>query len=172
MIQILRLSHRLPRDCRTTTHIALASRALGASKTYYSGQKDSSLETSIKKTTKTWGGNFSITYIKNPLALIKKLKKQNYKIIHLSMYSIPIQKIIPKIRKHKKLLIIIGSERVPIEYYKISDFNVAISNQPHSEISSLSLFLHEYFQGKELNLKFKNPKLKILPQEKGKKLKQ
>jgi len=38
MIEILRLGHRKKRDARLSTHVALVSRAFGASKIYYSGQ--------------------------------------------------------------------------------------------------------------------------------------
>jgi len=83
------------------------------------------------------------------------------------MYGLPIQKQINNIRKHKNLLIIVGSSKVPIHYYKLSNFNISITTQPHSEVSSLVIFLHEYFKGKELNTTFKNAKLKIVPQEQG-----
>ena len=167
MIEVLRLDHRLKRDARLTTHVALVSRAFGASKIYYSGQQDPSLENSIKKITKNWGGSFKIEYTKNPLKLLQNKKT----IVHLTMYGLSIQKKISEIRKHKNLLIIVGGSKVPIEYYKLSNFNISITNQPHSEVSALSILLHEYFKGKELNINFKNAKLKIIPQEQGKKLK-
>ena len=44
IIEVLRLSHRIRRDVRLSTHVALTARAFGASKIYYSGQHDSSLE--------------------------------------------------------------------------------------------------------------------------------
>ena len=49
MIEVLRLSHRIGRDPRLSTHVILTARAFGASKTYYSGQKDSNLEESVKR---------------------------------------------------------------------------------------------------------------------------
>ena len=167
MIEVLRLDHRSKRDARLSTHVALVSRAFGVSKIYYSGRQDPSLENSIKKITKNWGGSFKIEYIKNPLKLFQTKKT----IIHLTMYGLPIQKKILEIRKQKNLLIVVGGSKVPIQYYKLSNFNISITNQPHSEVSSLSILLHEYFKGKELSINFKNAKLKIIPQEQGKKLK-
>ena len=143
-IEILRLSHRIRRDPRISTHVALVSRAFGADKIYYSGDHDSSLENSVNKIVKQWGGSFKIEYIKDPLKLIKSSKS---KIINLSMYGLPLENEISKIKKHKDLLIIVGSEKVPIEIYKLSDYNISVTQQPHSEVSSLAILLEK------LNLK-------------------
>jgi tRNA (cytidine56-2'-O)-methyltransferase len=85
------------------------------------------------------------------------------------MYGIPIQNKIKQLRR-SNVLVIIGSEKVPGEVYGLADFNIAVSNQPHSEVAALAIFLHEYFRGKELNKKFSAAKLKIIPQERGKKV--
>ena len=44
MIEVLRLGHRISRDKRISTHVALVARAFGASKIYYTGQKDKSMK--------------------------------------------------------------------------------------------------------------------------------
>ena len=64
---------------------------------------------------------------------------------------------------------IVGGAQVPPEFYQIADYNLSISNQPHSEVAALSVFLHELFEGKELDKKFKGKKT-ILPSEKEKKI--
>jgi len=48
------------------------------------------------------------------------------------------------------------------------NWNVSVSNQPHSEIASLAIFLDRYYQGKELELEFKDPKVIIQPSINGK----
>src|SRR3989344_4480970 len=159
MIEVLRLSHRLKRDVRVSTHCALASRALGASKLYYSGQHDSSYEDSVSKIVSNFGGDFTIEYVKNPTELIKDKKKENYFVVHLTCYGLELNKEISKIRRNKKILVIVGSEKVPPEIYHLADVNLSVTNQPHSEVSSLAIFLHEYFQGKEMNLKFSDAKI-------------
>jgi tRNA (cytidine56-2'-O)-methyltransferase len=70
------------------------------------------------------------------------------------------------------VLVIVGSRKVPSEFFspEISDFNVAIGNQPHSECSSLAVFLDRFFEGKELAKKFKNAMLEIRPRKHGKKV--
>ena len=136
-IEILRLSHRLRRDPRLSTHVALTSRAFGADKIYYSGQHDSSLETSVNKL------KFPIEYIKSPIKLIKE--KKNFTIVHLTIKGEDYKKIIPQL-KNKNLLIIVGGEKVPPEYYKLADYNISIKKMPHSEVSALAVFLENLKQ--------------------------
>jgi tRNA (cytidine56-2'-O)-methyltransferase len=65
-------------------------------------------------------------------------------------------------------MIVIGAEKVPKDIYEMSDYNLSVTNQPHSEISALTLFLDRLYSGKEIKKEFKNAKLKIIPCEKGK----
>ncbi|MCD6478050.1 MAG: tRNA (cytidine(56)-2'-O)-methyltransferase [Candidatus Aenigmarchaeota archaeon] len=167
MITVLRLGHRLGRDARISTHVGLVARAFGAQKIIYSGDKDEKMMNSIKNVTKEWGGPFSVVYQKNWKNVIKNFSGVK---VHLTMYGIPIQEIKSEIRRKRNILVIVGGEKVPSEVYHVVDYNVAITNQPHSEVAALAVFLHKYFSGKELEKKFKGAKLKIIPQEKGKKV--
>ena len=164
---VLRLFHRKERDKRVTTHCALVARAFLAKKMYYCGDKDEKLEEKVKDVVKRWGGDFDIEYIENWKAFIKNFEGIK---VHLTMYGIPLPEKIDEIRKHSKILIIIGSEKVPGIVYKLADYNISITNQPHSEIAALAIFLDHLFDKKEFFIEFKNAKLKIVPQEKGKKV--
>jgi len=167
MITVLRLGHRLGRDARISTHVGLVARAFGAQKIIYSGDKDEKMMNSVKFVSNEWGGPFSVVYQKNWRKSVKNFKGTK---VHLTMYGIPIQKKISDIKKKRNVLVIIGGEKVPGEVYQMVDYNIAITNQPHSEVAALGVFLHEYFQGREK--KFKGAKLKIIPQEKGKRVKE
>jgi tRNA (cytidine56-2'-O)-methyltransferase len=70
------------------------------------------------------------------------------------------------------VLIIVGSQKVPGEFFseQVSDFNVAVGNQPHSECASLAVFLDRFFNGEELTRNFENAKLRIIPRQRGKKI--
>ncbi len=57
-IVVLRWGHRPQRDVRLTTHVALTARALCASGFILSDVEDSSIEQTVKKITKRWGGTF------------------------------------------------------------------------------------------------------------------
>ena len=164
---VLRLFHRKERDKRVTTHCALVARAFLAKKMYYCGDKDEKLEEKVKDVVKRWGGDFDVEYIENWKAFIKNFEGIK---VHLTMYGIPLPEKIDEIRKHPKILIIIGSEKVPGIVYKLADYNISITNQPHSEIAALAIFLDHLFDKKEFFIEFKNAKLKIVPQEKGKKV--
>jgi tRNA (cytidine56-2'-O)-methyltransferase len=59
---------------------------------------------------------------------------------------------------------------VPSDVYQIANFNIAVTNQPHSEVGALAVFMHEYFEGKELETELKDAKIRIEPSEKGKKV--
>ena len=43
----------------------------------------------------------------------------------------------------KDVMLLVGSQKVPGEFYseEVSDFNVGVGNQPHSECSALAIFL-------------------------------
>jgi len=174
-IEVLRLSHRLPRDERISTHVALVARAFGASKIFYSGQHDSGLEKSVQRICDRWGadasphGSFSISYEKRPIPLIREKKKSGFSIVHLTMYGIPVQESFKKLRKLKKILLVVGSEHVPGEVYSLADFNMSVTSQPHSEVAALAIALDRIFDGKELENIF-NGKVHIEPQECGKKV--
>lgn len=162
----MRLGHRRGRDPRLTTHVALTARALACDGIILSGEKDDSIIENINEVVENWGNHFEVKYEKNWRNVINNWKG---KIVHLTMYGLPIQDKIDKIKKSKDILVIVGSEKVPSEVYQLVDFNIAITNQPHSEVGSLAVFLEKLFEGKKLEKKFKNAKIKIIPQERGKK---
>lgn len=170
-IEILRLSHRIRRDPRLSTHVALTARAFLANRLYYSGDKDSSLEETVNKVTEQFGGDFEINYVKDSISLIKEKKNGNYLIVHLTVYGLIINSVLEKIKNNKKILIIVGGEKVQPEIFQISDYNISITNQPISEVSALAVFLHELVRGKEITTEFKNAKIKVLPSFRGKKFK-
>lgn len=166
-VWVLRLGHRLHRDERISTHCGLVARAFGAEGIIYSGERDVSIINSVKKVVDKWGGPFEVKYEKKWKDLIKKWKGLK---VHLTFYGLAIQNKIDEIRKQKKdLLVIIGGKKVPGEVYDLSDWNIAVTNQPHSEVGSLAIFLDKLFEGKELEKKFKKARIKIIPQERGKK---
>ncbi|MCX6814039.1 MAG: tRNA (cytidine(56)-2'-O)-methyltransferase [Candidatus Aenigmarchaeota archaeon] len=167
MICVLRLGHRIERDKRLSTHCGLVARAFGAQKLVYTGQKDSGLEESINSVTNGWGGPFQIEHSESARKLIKDWKGKS---IHLTVYGIPVQEKIRTLRKVRNLLIVIGGEKVPPEVYQDCDWNISISQQPHSEVGALAVFLHEYFRGRELEKKFRKAQKRVVPQERGKKV--
>ena len=168
MITVLRIGHRAGRDVRITTHCALVSRALGADECVVSGDEASEIAESVAKVVGAWGGNFKCRFEKNWRKFLRNFKGVK---VHLTMYGLPVQEKIGDIRRaaeRKNVLVVIGAERVPGEVYQECDFNIAVTNQPHSEVAALAVFLHELQQGGELGGKFAGARVKITPAEKGK----
>jgi len=170
-VEVLRLFHRCVRDHRVTTHLFLTARAFGANGVIYSGLRDSQLEDRILRTVDVWGGPFHVEFHENWKQAVANWKKKGGEVIHLTMYGLPLESAIKGIKDSSRdKLVIVGGAKVPLEVYELSDWNVSISNQPHSEVSALSIFLHELFEGKELSKAFKDAKIRIMPQRKGKKV--
>jgi len=165
------LGHRYVRDKRVTTHLLLAARVFGAHKVLYTGQRDEELEKSIQKINETWGGSFKVEYTENWERIIENWKRNEGEIIHLTMYGLPIQDVIHSVRESQRdKLIVVGGAKVPRVVFKMADWNISVTSQPHSEISALCIFLHELFEGKELSKTFENAKIRIIPQADGKKI--
>jgi|BEDMetMinimDraft_2_1075160.scaffolds.fasta_scaffold00008_12 tRNA (cytidine56-2'-O)-methyltransferase len=172
-VVILRLFHRKSRDKRVTTHCMLVGRAFGCSGMYYCGEEDIQLHYTLDKVCQNWGGNFFLKHIDEPKELIKRWKGKGGEVVHLTMYGINIPRLEEKIKNlhlKKDLLVVIGGSKVPLDFYKIADLNIAIGHQPHSEIAALALFLDRIFSGKELEIEFKDAKFKIIEQNHAKKV--
>ena len=175
-IIILRWGHRPQRDVRLTTHVALTARALCASGFILADTTDPHIEETITKITKAWGGNFHFEMGTPWKKAVRDWKAQGGVIVHLTAYGENIQTsdVLDRIRAQKKdVMLLVGSQKVPGEFYsdEISDFNVAVGNQPHSECSALAIFLDRYFEGKELGQPFEKAKITIVPKERGKEIK-
>lgn len=165
-VTVLRIGHRFVRDYRVTTHVALVARAFGAEKIFVVNAEDD-IKKTIKEVNERWGGNFQVEAINNWRDVIKEWKNNGGKIAHLTMYGINVDDIVGKIRKDRDLMVVIGAEKVPREVYDLSDYNVSVGNQPHSEIAALAIFLDRLFMGKQLKHEF-NGRVRIVPSRRDK----
>ena len=171
-IVILRLGHRVQRDQRITTHVALTARALGAEGMLLVSE-DGGIEKSIDEVTGRWGGSFYVKRISNWKSEIKKWKEAGGRVMHLTMYGINLPDVIDEIATDN-LLIVVGAEKVPPEVYELADWNVAVGNQPHSEVAALALVLDRLSRaaGKDpLKAHFGGGELEIVPSRRGKEVK-
>jgi tRNA (cytidine56-2'-O)-methyltransferase len=172
-IYILRLGHRIYRDLRVSTHCALVAYAYGARGITFSGEKDEGLIEEVTRTVRRWGGDFTVTYEEDWRGFITNFKRRGGFIIHSTMYGINLPDVVERLRenlKEKDALLIVGSQKVPSDVYKMADVNVAVTNLPHSEVASIATILDWIFQGKELSRKLPNAKIRVIPQERGKKV--
>lgn len=167
MATVLRIGHRRIRDQRITTHVALVARAFGAGGVVVSGEDDSEMIEGVKKVCGHWGGKFDVRQEKKWVDVLESAKKEGACIVHLTMYGERVQDKIAEIRKRKKIAVVVGSQKVPMEAYHLADYNISVTGQPHSEIAALAIFLDRYFEGKELDGEFDGER-RILPSKLGK----
>ena len=152
-----------------TSHVALVSRALGCQKIYMT-YLDESISKTVNDINKRWGGKdqFEIEHVDDWKSLIRSWKKSRGVIVHLTMYGININDMLPQIDIKRKILVVVGASKVPREVYTMANFNIAIGHQPHSEISALAIFLDRLYNGTELKKIFKDAKINIIPSKDGK----
>lgn len=170
-IFVLRYGHRPGRDKRVTTHVALVARAFGAHGFILSDVHDEAVVSALKKVLDTWGGRMVVESGVDHVDYIRRWKNGGGLVVHLTMYGIVVDEVIDEIRhSNKDVLIVVGSKKVPKYFYELADYNVAIGNQPHSEVAALALFLDRFYKGRELYFVFENAKLGIISSPRGKKV--
>jgi tRNA (cytidine56-2'-O)-methyltransferase len=164
MITVLRIGHRPQRDKRITTHVALVARAFGADRIVIS-EEDERIRETISSVVSSWGGSFSVEF----QSWRSFLSSFSGTVVHLTMYGMPFEEPMDEIRHAPgDLCIVVGAEKVPPELYQRAAYNLAVGNQPHSEVSALALFLDRYFQGREFSRDYPGAQLRIEPSAHGK----
>lgn len=166
---MLRLGHRPERDKRITTHVGLTSRLLGAEGMLLASD-DPGIVKTIDDVVQRWGGNF---YVKNNINFrqeIRDWKAAGGKVCHLSMYGVNLPAVVNELKQCEKLMIVVGAEKVPPEIYQLSDWNVAVGSQPHSEVAAVAITMDRIAEGEPLDIVFPGAELTIVPSEKGKKV--
>jgi len=173
-VAVLRWGHR-ERDKRLTAHVALTARAFGASHFILADVRDETVEATISKVVKNWGGKLRFEMGKPWKQVVRDWRAKGGVVVHLTAYGENIESsdVLKRIKASQKdVLVIVGSQKVPSEFFSkaISDFNVAVGNQPHSECSSLAVFLDRFFHGRELGMEFDGARMRVVPQEHGKRV--
>jgi len=146
---------------------------MGASGIILSDIEDRKIRETIDKVTSRWGGKFLFEMGTPWKKAVSTWKKKGGIIVHLTAYgeNIETSNVLNQIKDSEKdILVIVGSQKVPREFFseEVSDFNVAIGNQPHSECASLAVFLDRLFEGKALAESFPDANVRIVPRKRGK----
>ena len=168
-VVVVRYGHRPGRDDRMTTHVGLTARALGADRVIVPDNAGQSVET-VRDITDRFGGPFEIEQSDSLRALVEGW---DGKVAHLTMYGLPVQKVETEVRNalgDEPLMIVVGGEKVPFEIYEYADWNVGVTNQPHSEVAGLAVFLDRLFEGEELDAEWADAENRVIPQSTGKKV--
>ena len=167
-VSVLRIGHRLVRDDRVSTHVGLVARAFGAYEIQFV-DGDDDVKRTVDDVRDRFGGVFDVRLIHGWKRAIEEWKADGGIVVHLTMYGLPLYRVINKIHDTKKdILVVVGSRKVPSNIFSLTDYNVSVGNQPHSEISALAVFLDRLFEGEELKDKFPNHQVRIIPSNTGK----
>ena len=166
---VLRLGHRPGRDNRMTTHVGLTARALGADRVVIAGDASDSRAT-VEDITTRFGGPFEVALSEEWRSLLREWPGA---VVHLTMYGERVQDVEGEIRERHRdegdpLLLVVGSQKVPFDVYEASDYNVGVTNQPHSEVAGLAVFLDRLFEGRELDREWKGADRRVVPRATGK----
>lgn len=159
-LEVLRLGYRRGRDPRITTHLGLVARALGADGFLLAGDEDKELFENLESVGDKFGGSLEMKHVKG-LSYLRKHVESGGVAIHLTMYGEPFRKAIPRIRRDKSTIIVVGGSKVPSDVFKICQYNVAVGNQPHSEVAALALFMEAWFGDSATERSFDNARLVI-----------
>lgn len=167
-VVVLRLGHRAGRDERMTSHVGLTARAFGADRVIIP-EIASEAATTLEDITRRFGGPFQTEIAESPESVLTNWEDT---IVHLTMYGEPIQDVIGDVRSAHTdpLLIVVGGGKVAGSIYELADWNIGVTNQPHSEVAALALFLDRLFDGREFDRTWVAPNQRVVPQRAGKRI--
>ncbi len=145
--------------------MGLVARAFGARRIHIPGA-DIKIKRNIDEVTARFGGDFEVEVEENSKEILGEYAGT---VVHLTMYGIPLDDAISRIREQRPddLLIVIGASKVPGYVYEMADLNVSVGNQPHSEIAALSVFLDRLSDGRWNDKDF-HGRITVIPDEAGK----
>lgn len=167
-IEVLRLGHRPARDKRVTTHVCLTARALGASRVRIA-ETDEGVVRSVQALAGRFGGTFTVESGTGWKAALRDWKEAGGQVVHLTMYGEALADAAPAIRADgRDVLVVVGAEKVPADLYELADRNVAVGNQPHSEVAALALLLDRLREGAWERDPFPGAAMRVVPSARGK----
>ena len=167
-IEVLRLGHRPQRDKRITTHVCLTARALGAAGVKIA-EEDENVVSSVRAVVERFGGAFEIASGTGWKGVVKAWQAAGGQVVHLTMYGRPLGEAVPDVvADGRDVLVVVGAEKVPGELYQLADVNLAVGNQPHSEVAALALVLDRLRAGAWEDDAFEGGALRVLPTAHGK----
>jgi tRNA (cytidine56-2'-O)-methyltransferase len=168
-LSVLRLGHRIERDKRITSHLGLTARAFGADEIILSGEEDDTPLETWKEVSERFGGTLECRYEPKPMRWLRNFSKEGGRIVHLTMYGKSWREISETIPFDSPVVVVVGGTKVPGELFGIADYNVAVGNQPHSEVAALAVFL-DTWRGELGSERFSDGKVEVVPSDSGKKI--
>jgi tRNA (cytidine56-2'-O)-methyltransferase len=196
-VVVLRYGHRPGRDDRMTTHVGLTARALGADRVIFPDNAGQSAET-VRDITDRFGGPFAVELRGDQRAIVRDWegvvvhltmygeRVQDVEGEVREAVGLPDEAGAAESGENatesganaedtgdaaatpRDLLVVVGGEKVPWTLYERADFNVGVTNQPHSEVAGLAVFLDRLFEGAELEREWVDADREVIPEPAGK----
>jgi tRNA (cytidine56-2'-O)-methyltransferase len=164
-VSVLRLGHRVARDPRLTTHLALTSRAFGARRMFLE-PPDPELADRVAALGRGWGGSFEVVGVDD---WKKVIRTSGALVVHLTMYGLPLARVLPRLRRARRILLVVGGAKVPPDLYRLASVNLAVGHQPHSEVAAVAVVLDRLL-GVPGQRPFRGATRKVVPRARGKKV--
>ena len=162
-VEVLRVGHRPGRDPRLSTHVALVARAFGAERMYLN-PPDEQVVASLAGVRERWGGGFEVVPAPSWTAVVRGARGP---VVHLTMYGQPLARLLPRLRRAREILLVVGGAKVPPRLYGDATYNVSVGSQPHSEVAAVAVVLAELL-GVPGARGFPGARQRIVPRARGK----
>jgi tRNA (cytidine56-2'-O)-methyltransferase len=164
-VTVLRLGHRPGRDERLSTHVCLTARAFGAQRVVFP-EVDGGARETVEDVVDRFGGRFGLEEVPSWRKLLREWSGTS---LHLTMYGERHHQVLGDLAADN-LLVVVGSSKVPREVYDLVDANVAVGNQPHSEVAALAVALHEVRGPEALFADREGADVRVVPTPRGKRI--
>lgn len=165
-VTLLRLGHRPQRDKRLSTHVCLTARAFGAQRVVFP-QLDGDVVDTVEDVDDRFGGTLTLEEEPSWRPLIRDWEGVS---VHLTMYGERHHEVLGDVGAAEEVLVVVGASKVPREVFDLVDLNVAVGNQPHSEVAALGVLLHEVIGPEALFAEREGAKIRVLPSARGKRV--
>jgi len=99
---------------------------------------DPDLAGRIAAVAERWGGAFEVLPAEEWRAAVKGFDGT---VVHLTMYGLPLERVLPRLARSRRILLVVGGAKVPPDLYRLARYNVAVGHQPHSEVAALAVAL-------------------------------
>jgi tRNA (cytidine56-2'-O)-methyltransferase len=127
---------------------------------------DPELATRIGAVVERWGGNFAVLPANEWRAVVKEFDGV---VVHLTMYGLPLERVLPRLAGARQILLVVGGAKVPPDLYRLAGYNVAVGHQPHSEVAALAVAL-ERLLGVPGPRREPGARQRIVPRARGKRV--
>ena len=127
---------------------------------------DPHVEDGLAQVAQNWGGSFRVLPATHWRDVVRRADGP---VVHLTMYGLDLEPLLPKLRRARSVLVVVGGAKVPSDLYGLATYNVAIGHQPHSEVAALAVTLVS-LRGPPRRGVLRGGRLRIVAMARGKKV--